>query len=107
MKSFQLLSLVAKRPCEFWQRATPIANARIESYCLKPPAYSPVDFKDLLSAMEKSLRISFQSILNELELKEIEAEIREGIQRIPSNAPVTLRHNADFVLGRLCYVLAR
>jgi hypothetical protein len=47
------------------------------------------------------------AVLNEPGLKEIESEIRQAISSIPSNAPFILRHNGDFVLGRLCYALAR
>lgn len=107
MRAAQILELLSRRPDEFFERLSSGIDLRIDSRARTRPYYAAHAWSDTLEHLGSALGSDLTRIMTEDSLAEIEAEIRRGLETMPSNAPFPSFHNGDFRMGRLCYALAR
>jgi predicted O-methyltransferase YrrM len=107
MKPLQLLSLLPRRPREFYDRASAIATSRWEAAHGQRVAYCAVPFGEALQDLFAVLRSDFAGYVSEPSLSQIERQVEAGKFSLSIGGPFAMSHNADSVLARVCYVLAR
>lgn len=106
MKSLRLLSLLPRKPREFYDRVASIAESRLEAR-LERPTYRARDESDALRSLVTALGAELGEHSDELQLADIQTQVRRGQEQIPSDAPFGTFHNGDFALARLCYQIVR
>jgi predicted O-methyltransferase YrrM len=104
---YTLLSLLPRRPREFYERIAAMIDAYLEAHWHKQPEYKTVDWTAAVKCLSELLGDSLEDCLREDALYEIEQQVRQGIGAMPPDAPFASFHNGDFKLGRLCYALTR
>jgi hypothetical protein len=107
MKLLDFCSLLLRRPSEAYGRLEGIIDSRLERFWVSAPQYEVDRLEHVLRKVEQTLEIDLSSHLHDSGLTEIQDQVREGIERLPQNAPFPRFHNGDFALARLCYVLCR
>jgi hypothetical protein len=100
-------SLLVSRPDEAFGRLEGVIDSRLERLWVKAPQYKADQLERVLAEVEQTLGIDLMAHFHELGLTEIQNKVREGINRLPENAPFPRFNNGDFALGRLCYALCR
>lgn len=107
MKMLQFASLLVTRPSEAYGRLEGLIDSRVDPLWVKPARYEDTGFDEAVAGLSSALGQDLNSVLLEPELREVEDEIRLGIEHLPRDAPFGLFQNSDKNLARLCYALAR
>jgi len=107
-KLLQLLSLLLKRPLEFYDRVLTILDVHSERLWVRPGIYEPLEWQEVITRIEKHINgKKVRAFLNEPACVSIEEEVHRRVEKIRPQAPFSLTHNADFTLARLCYAVCR
>jgi hypothetical protein len=106
-KMVSLLSMIPRRPREFYDRVAAVLDTQTERYMKKKPHYQSVGWDAVVAGLNQSLHTNIEDCLQEQPLQEIERIVQQGITAMPPDAPFHAGHNGDFYLGRLCYALTR
>ena len=107
MKLIQLLSLLPRRPGEFFERTSAIMSVRWDSCFCRCTEYRPAGLAQGLDALLEKLDADEANWLTEPGLATLEARLRTAERSLPANAPFGQFHNGDTLLGRMCYWVAR
>ena len=108
-KAIRLLSLLPKRPVEFYDRVMTVVEVKREGNGTRLPAGNGATF-EFRDALSRTLNISAKQvleILKESELQGLERKVAEAIARTNGAGPFDPRHNGDFLLARSAYVICR
>jgi len=106
-KTVQLLSVLSHRPKEAFQRTTMIITSRLQSHESCSSAYAIRSADDARAELSLAISDNLDKRLQECGLEQIETAVRGAQMLLPANAPFRARHNGDFQLARLCYLVAR
>jgi predicted O-methyltransferase YrrM len=106
-KAIRLLSLLPRKPGEFYERISEFTGGRLDSLLQNRPNYETVGFEDGLSSILDGRNADLKNALSESALKIFEERVWQRERELPPNAPFTRLHNGDALLGRLCYAVAR
>ncbi len=106
-KATLLLSLLPRRPLEFYDRVLTFFNVHLERLWIRPALYQTKQWHEVLLGMEQSLGEKVSAIADEPACAQITEEVRCKVQKNLCHAPFSLIHNADFSLARLCYLTCR
>ncbi|MDP9380639.1 MAG: class I SAM-dependent methyltransferase [Chloroflexota bacterium] len=106
-KALALLSLLPRRPHEFYSRAAAVVQRRLEEGRIAAPAYESVPWGQAIEELREQLGASSLEPLEEPALKEIEEKVRGRLAEVSSHSPIRQTHNADFTLARTCYAACR
>src|SRR5712691_2354290 len=99
-KAVRLLSLLPKRPVEFYDRVMTIVEVNMER---GRAGFSTSDTVTFIHALSLALDVSssdIAEILTESELQRIEKKVSEGIAKEKAMGPFDSGHNGDFCLAR-------
>lgn len=108
-KVIQLISILPRRPIEFFDRLRAGVESRF-SFSGVSGLYLPCTYTQALPALEASLGVTLRSAQYDSELAELPRVIANHGKNGESwlkRGSVSDFHNADTVLAELCYVLAR
>jgi predicted O-methyltransferase YrrM len=106
-KALRLLSLLPRRPVEFYDRVMTVVEVTKER---GRSALKTKDSMTFLEALSLALDISTDDIaetLSESQVGCIETTVSEGIARTRKLGPFNLAHSGDFALARSIYVICR
>jgi hypothetical protein len=106
-KAVQLLSLLPKRPVEFYDRLMTVVEMTREP---RRPRFSNGNTLVFTDALRLALGVSNSDIaklLEERELQQLEMKVSEGIRNANGTGPFDSRHNGNFCLARSIYVVCR
>ena len=107
-KLVEFLSLVLRRPVEFYDRVSMLLDGRLEHLRSHPAVYeASTQWQELIPGMEKTIGKRIGTFLNEPAFVEMEEMVRRGIDEIRPQAPFSLSHIVDFTLAQLCYMVCR
>lgn len=104
-KLASLTAVLGRDPREFADRVAAIAQGRLQSLRARP-AYAPVVWPHFAAALDGVLGGRFTAAMAEPELARIEADVRQRATSL-RGGPIDDRHNADPLLARCCYAIAR
>src|SRR6266480_7212838 len=106
-KTLHLVTLLPKHPQEVYDRILAIADYRLERLTNDRLNYQVKAFNDVIRELEQVLGLEIQPFLVEDQNRDIELQVRGGIEQLRLRGPFNLLHNADFSLARLAYALCR
>jgi predicted O-methyltransferase YrrM len=106
-KAIRLLSLLPRKPGEFYDRVSEFTGVRLDSLLQNRPKYQTIDFEDAISTIFDGRDAGLNKKLAERALKTFEDRVWQRERELPSNAPFVRLHNGDALLGRLCYAVTR
>ncbi len=106
-KAVCLLSLLPRRPAEFYERVMTIIQVTRERSSISNPTDNTVNSIDALSLALDVSTSRITEILAENELHGIEKKVSEAIAKIRGMGPFDSGHNGDFSLARSIYVICR
>jgi hypothetical protein len=106
-KLSSLFAIMPTRPKEFCGRVATMIEGLVEPYRRKLPSYQPVEWQTLVGRLSELLGTSVEEVLQEHELRRVEADVIHGLKAMPPDAPFISDHNGDLRLAHLCYALAR
>lgn len=106
-KVASLMSLLPRRPTEFWDRVATVWDGRTERLRRPAPTLAPALWSEFVHQVAEVLGTDGRSTLAEGQLKEIEARVSQGIAVTLGRGPFRKQHNADFRLARICYLACR
>jgi Methyltransferase domain len=100
------VGLLTRDPRELIEVVVARAERAVEPLRARPSGgQRPLD--QIVAELDGALAGDLQAILREDGLAEIDAEVRERIERLRPTAPFPLAYNAAPSLARLCYALCR
>jgi len=102
-----LLRVLGSDPQEFYDRIEGNLQIRRERLWPKPFPYDAVTPSEALTRLEKVLGMNISGFLQDPSLCDIERKVRDGEQVLKLEGPIKLRHNADLLLARVCYLVCR
>lgn len=105
-KALALLSLLPRRPLEFYKRAAQILELRSDRLFSRPPVYEAIGWEKAIRDMEAHFS-GVTDILGEPALRDIEEKVRQRSKNIRYESPYGLVCNADPDLARCCYLACR
>jgi methyltransferase family protein len=106
-KAVQLLSLLPKRPVEFYDRVMTVLEVTSERGRSAFQNSNVLTFRDALSLALGVSSSEIAALLGESELQGIEMKVLEGMTNAKDKGPFHSGHNADFCLARSIYVICR
>jgi predicted O-methyltransferase YrrM len=106
-KAISLLSLLPRRPMEFYERVTEYAGVRIDTILQVRPKYNAIPIEHGISRLFPGRSSEINEILNEDSLTHIEMHVNQRQFELPATAPFSQFHNGDPYLARLCYLVVR
>jgi Methyltransferase domain len=107
-KTVRLLSLLPKRPVEFYDRVMTVLERTTEAAGgLQDSHGQAMAFTDALSAALCVSTSDIESLLAESQLRRLEEKVVEQITCTRSTGPFDLGHNGNFCLAKTIYVLCR
>jgi predicted O-methyltransferase YrrM len=107
-KAVQLLSLLPRRPMEFYDRMMTAWEVTCESANgFRNGRGHTLTFTDALSRALRVPSSDIKELLRESELQHLEKTVSEQIKGIQSMGPFDSAHNGNFCLARSIYVLCR
>jgi predicted O-methyltransferase YrrM len=106
-KVLRLLKLAPSRPAEFWDRLATIVELRTDDTAVGPNDYSPVSWEFLVSELDKELNPACSTYAAEEGLSIVEGLVKERQSAQAEDRKVAAIHDADELLGRLCYIVCR
>jgi predicted O-methyltransferase YrrM len=106
-KAISLLSLLPRRPVEFYERVTEYAGGRIDTILQVRPKYNAISIEHGISRLFPGRSSETNEILSEESLTQIEKHVNQRQFELPASAPFSQFHNGDPILGRLCYLVVR
>jgi hypothetical protein len=103
-----LLSLLLRRPQEFWDQMGVIGESRLDSFFDQRVSYEALSWGDLAERLEATSG-DLLKYLDEPELPDIEEHVRQQLKGISHDhaIPVEMLFNADILFARLCYAATR
>lgn len=101
-----LLVVLGARPTEFLDRVRAVLEVKIGRLTQRTPTYHETDWSELLSGLTRALGIDVVALNREIDDYGLELTVAADIVRVGPGR-VSLRHNADFRLARLCYIICR
>ena len=101
-----LLSLLPRRPLEFYDRTEAYADLALERFSKKPPTCATIPWETALRSLETSPGQA-DAILGEPALLGIEAGTRRLLQNIRGEDAFSQRWAADSLFARLCFLACR
>lgn len=104
-KAVRLLSLLPKRPVEFYDRIATVVEVKSERVARSPG--HTADFIDALTQTLDVPREDILGILSETELQHIEEKVTARILTAKHTGPFDSGHNGDFLLAKAIYVVCR
>jgi hypothetical protein len=102
-----LLRLLPEHPVEFYDRVATVLELAGERFRAKAVTGNVLGLAEALGSVGRTLPADIGPVLCEIPLLEIEKRVGEGIERLKGKGPFRLGYNADFALGRTCYVICR
>ena len=106
-KIVQLLSLLPKRPVEFYDRLMTVADVTRECRRARLPNANTLIFTDALKLALGVSNGDVTKLLAERELTQLERRVSEGIAAAKSVGPFNSEHNGNFCLAKSIYVMCR
>ena len=106
-KAIRLLTLLPRRPVEFYDRVMTVLELRSDNHRLKLPKRSTVSIAEALRIALNITADQVNDILAERWLREIEHEVLTAIVKETESGPFDVNHNGDFSLARAIYVICR
>jgi hypothetical protein len=107
IKTLRLLSVLLRRPTEFYDRVAAIVAVRLESSNEQRPIHLIIDTESAIRALGSAAGSTWDSWFNESTLAYVAERVREEQARMPSDAPFRTFHNGDLLLSRFCYGVTR
>ncbi len=102
-----LLSLLASNPPEFGDRVRAVVEVNLDRLFQKQPDYPAVPWGELLNGLTRALGADAAALDREVDIHGLEPTIAAGIARLGAAPRLTVRHNADMRIARLCYIVCR
>jgi hypothetical protein len=107
-KAVQLLSLLPKRPLEFFDRVmTVVERTSDRGGGFRNGHNHTLTYIDMLSAALNVSSNNITKLLEESELKHLESIVTAGITKSKGTGPFDSGHNGNFCLARSIYVICR
>jgi hypothetical protein len=100
------VGLLVRDPRELYEVAVDQAQRAAEPLRARPSGVTR-PLEEIASDLDRALGRDVAAHLREDGLEEIDAEVRERTERLGSEVPFPLAHNAAPSLARLCYALCR
>ena len=107
MKPLQLLSMLPRRPLEFYDRASAVAATRWEALRGRRVSYTANSLPEALRGISGAVHSDCLKWLSEPDLALIQKEVEAGKSALSLDGPFPLFHNGDSSLGRVCYAATR
>jgi len=98
--------LLARDPRELFEVVVDQAQRAVDPL-RRRPSWAPRPLDEIVAGLESDLGRDVASFLREDGRADIEAEVRERIERLGTDVPFPLAHNAAPSLAQLCYALCR
>jgi predicted O-methyltransferase YrrM len=98
--------LLAKNPGELCDRGLNFLQGRWDAARSKPAEQAPITFEDLLEQLRHRMPIPDLPSYSE-EIAQLERDMQPSLDQIAERGPFGTSHNADFALGRSCYLMCR
>jgi hypothetical protein len=98
--------LLAHDPRELYEVVVDQAQRAVDSFRARPSGVRQ-PLEQITSGLDGALEADVAAILREDGLAEIEAQVREGVERLGPTLPFPVAYNAAASLAQLCYVLCR
>jgi hypothetical protein len=106
-KARLLLGLLPHHSLEFYDRVLTMLEVRLERLWAPAGNYTPQNWQEAIMGASQALGHELRGYLEEPAAVDLEAQIRQQVEHLRSDAPFTFLHNADFRLARLCYAVCR
>ncbi len=106
-KAVQLLSLLPKRPVEFYDRLMTVVGAPRELRRPRVPNGDTLIFTDALKVTLGISEADIVKLLAESALLRLETNVAAGMMKMNSLGPFSSGHNGNFCLARSIYVICR
>jgi predicted O-methyltransferase YrrM len=106
-KAILLARCLTRSPLEFCDRLETILEVQWDKLRSVPYPYDTVTLREALSILDKVLPRPVTEFLGERQLEQTEKQVARNLQWLRAKAPFTLKHNADFSLARVCYLICR
>ena len=98
--------LLARDPRELYEVVVDQAQRAIDPLRARPAGpRRPLD--EIAAGLDAALGLEVAAFLDEDGLAEIDAEVRERVERLGPDLPFPIEHNAAPSLAKLCYALCR
>ena len=98
--------LLVRDPRELFEVVLDQAQRAVDPF-RRRPSWEPRPQDEIVTGLEGALGRDVASFLREDGRAEIEAEVRERIERLGPDVPFPIAHNAAPSLAQLCYALCR
>ena len=105
-KALQLLSLLPRRPREFYARVAASVESRWDQARVQGPTYDVTVSRDGIVLLEAALRAELVSYLNDANVEQLGLVLQRNVAQL-EDAPFEQYHNGGSLFGRLCYALVR
>jgi predicted O-methyltransferase YrrM len=106
-KAISLLSLLPRRPIEFYERVADYADLRKDTILRSRTEYQAISIEEGIASLFDGQNSDSNKILVEGSLTQIERHVKKRQAELPPDAPFGLFHNGDPWLARLCYLAVR
>jgi hypothetical protein len=100
------MRLLAQDPRELYEAVVDQAQRRVEPLRGRPTG-AATPLAAIADGLGRALGTDVAGFLEEEGLAEIDAHVREGVERLGADLPFPIAHNAAPSLARLCYALVR
>jgi predicted O-methyltransferase YrrM len=107
LKAVQLLSLLPKRPVEFYDRLMTVVEVKRDRRRAVVRNDDALVFTDALSLALGAPKRNITQLLAETELRGLEEKVSAGIGIAKGEGPFDSSHNGNFCLAKSIYVLCR
>ncbi len=105
-KLASLLRLLATSPAEFGDRLRTIAESKAAPL-QRGATTAPVSAEVLIQQLDARLKGAVSRFLKDPQLKELDALLARGLEKLTSAPTIELFHNPGALLPRMCYALCR
>lgn len=106
-KVIRLVSVLAKNPAEFRERALTILDGRLSRLTRQRPSYVISERDSVIVQLSSVLGRAFGEALRGPDLADMETRVRQRMESLPTDAPFGSFHNGDPLLARFCYAVVR
>lgn len=107
-KAARLLTVLPTNPREFVDRIRAGLTSRLDYFSnRRAHNYAPIPFNVAIASLSMALHDDVKERLREPALAQISKECRDSLYKLRASAPFAITHNADSVVSRLNYVIAR
>lgn len=106
-KTLRLLSVLARNPAEFRDRALTIAEGQLSRITARRPVYAIAGWESVVARLGDNTGCDLGEALNDPQLADHLSRLNWRMQSLPPEAPFRTSHNGDLALGKLCYAVVR